>query len=220
MKNYKNLLTAAFLLLEGILYGLILTTGGELLIAVCFASIVLCFLYGLLQRGTPLLVAGAAATVVADFFLVVCGPEQRLAGVISFLVVQTCYALFLHRQDNRRIWLILRLVLILLITVIALTVLGDGIDVLALVSVWYYANLVMNMVMSFGNFRKMGMLGIGFLLFILCDTVIGLQVAAQSYLPIGRETLLYQILFMDFYLSWFFYLPSQVLIALSAVKNK
>lgn len=220
MKNYRNLVTVVFLLIEAILYGMILTVSGKLLIAVCFVSIVLCFLYGLLQRGTPLLVAGAAVTVVADFFLVVCGPEQRLAGVISFLVVQTCYAVFLHRRDKRWTWLVLRFALIALITVIAIAVLQDGLDALALVSVWYYANLVMNMVISFGNFRKLGMLAIGFALFILCDTVIGLQTAAQSYLPIGKETLLYKILFMDFYLSWFFYLPSQVLIALTAGRKR
>jgi hypothetical protein len=50
--------------------------------------------------------------------------------------------------------------------------------------------------------------------------VIGLQVAAQGYLPIEEGTLLHRILFMNFNLSWFFYLPSQVLIALTSTKSK
>ena len=40
------------------------------------------------------------------------------------------------------------------------------------------------------------------------------------YLPIRESSLLYRILFMPFPLSWFFYLPSQVLIALSASRSK
>jgi len=68
-------------------------------------------------------------------------------------------------------------------------------------------------------FRQEKLLSIGFVLFLMCDTVIGLQVACSGYLPIEETFLLYQIIFMPFHLSWFFYLPSQVLIALSAGKR-
>jgi hypothetical protein len=60
------------------------------------------------------------------------------------------------------------------------------------------------------------MLGIAFTLFLLCDTVIGLQVAAGGYLPIAQDSVLYGLLFSGFNLAWLFYLPSQVLIALCA----
>ena len=55
---------------------------------------------------------------------------------------------------------------------------------------------------------------------MLCDTVIGLQVASGAYLPIAEGSILYRIIFMDFFLSWFFYLPSQVLITLSGMQKR
>lgn len=220
MKNYRQLYTPTFLLIQGILYYLILTTGGETLIWSSFGAILLCFLYALARRGTPLLVAGLAATVAADYFLVLCGAQNKLAGMVCFLVVQTLYAIFLHRKGFGRAWLALRLGLAALATAVALAVLGDKTDALALVSVWYYANLIINTAMAFGKFRQFSFLALGFLLFILCDTVIGLQVATQGYLSIGEDTLLYRILFMDFNLAWFFYLPSQVLIALTSIKSR
>ena len=220
MKNYKQLLTPVFLLAQGILYYLILTTGGEALVWSSFGAIALCFFYVLAGRGKPLLVAGLAGTVAADYFLVLCGAQNKLAGMVCFLIVQTLYAIFLHREGFGRPWLVVRLSLIGLATAVALVILGAKTDALALVSVWYYANLILNAAMAFGKFRKFSLLAIGFLLFILCDTVIGLQVATQGYLSIGEDTLLYRILFMDFNLAWFFYLPSQVLIALTGIKSK
>lgn len=56
------------------------------------------------------------------------------------------------------------------------------------------------------------------ILFLLCDTVIGLQVASGAYLPIPESSLLHRIIFMDLNLAWLFYLPSQVLISLHAAQ--
>ena len=70
----------------------------------------------------------------------------------------------------------------------------------------------MNLLFAFLN--KDHMLGIAFVLFLLCDTVIGLQVASSGYLPIGEGSLLHRLLFSGFNLAWLFYLPSQVLLAL------
>lgn len=116
--------------------------------------------------------------------------------------------------------LAVRLVLTVCVAAIAVVILKDKTDALALVSVCYYVNLVMNMVEAFAKFRKLRLFAIGLVLFILCDTVIGLQVASEGYLPIGEDTLLHRILFVDFNLSWLFYLPSQVLIALTAAGKR
>ena len=99
-------------------------------------------------------------------------------------------------------------------------VLGKNADAVAILSVLYYANILLNMVMAFIKFKKFPMLAIGFLLFILCDTVIGLQVASGGYLPIKPGSALYQFLWMPINLAWLFYLPSQVLIALSSATQK
>lgn len=219
MRNKKNNISIlAFLSAELVLYILILTSGGNLLVWSSFGAIVLCFAYGLLCRGVPLLVAGLGCTVAADFFLVVCEPLQQLYGMICFLAVQTLYAIFLSRQGFARAWLWMRLALMAATVLVAVAVLREKTDALAIVSMLYYVNLLMNAVQAFCRFGKLRLFAVGLALFILCDTVIGLQVASGGYLPIAEGSLLHQVLFMGFNLSWFFYLPSQVLIALTSGK--
>ena len=147
-------------------------------------------------------------------------PRQQLWGMVFFLAAQIFYAVFLHSAQKNKYLLIGRILLVLLVEVIAGIILKDKLDLLAIVSVCYYVNLIMNMLTAFSKFRQHPLLAIGFAFFILCDTIIGLQVAAEGYLPIGTDTLLYQVLFIDFNLAWVFYLPSQVLIALSTIRHK
>lgn len=214
-------MTVAFLIVEAFLYGIILTSGGDLLVYSCFLSIVLCFVHALIhiKRGDKLLAAGLACTVMADLCLVVCSPAQRLWGMVFFLAAQSLYAIRLHRQIKSKALLIIRISLTVVALAVTAIVLKDATDALALVSLCYYANLIMNIVTSFARFRQNKLLAIGFVLFLLCDTVIGLQVACGGYLPIEEGTLLHQIIFMPFNLAWFFYLPSQVLISLSTKKH-
>ncbi len=209
----KKWITATFLAVEGVLYALILSTGGRLLIWSSFLSIAVCCLFAFLAGKNPWIRAGLLCTVAADFFLVLLG--KQLPGMVCFLAAQTVYTRMLHKADGRKVFLWLRLGGIAAIELTALAVLGPKTDALALVSVAYYVMLICNLLQSFS---KNKLLSLAFLLFLLCDTVVGLQVAAGGYLPIGQETVLYRILFMPFHLSWFFYLPSQVLIALCGEK--
>lgn len=211
-----------FLTMELMLYGLILTSQGSLLIFSEYSAIVLCLFFTLLyiSRENLLFAAGLAFTVAADYCLVVCDPIQQLWGMVFFLLAQSCYAVILHRQGLHKAFLAVRLGLILLVEGVAVAVLREKTDALALVSMCYYVNLIVNMLCAFARFRQNRLLAIGFVLFLLCDTVIGLQTAAGSYLPIGKDSLLHRILFMDFHLSWFFYLPSQVLIALHSSRYR
>ena len=187
----------------------------------CFISIVLCFLYALLQvkHGDRWIIAGLGFTVCADFFLVLCPASYRLWGMVFFSIVQILYAIKVHLANRNKYLLVLRLCLIALIEVITFVILKGQPDALAVVSVCYYANLVMNIVVTFTRFRANKLLPIGLVLFVLCDTVIGLQMACNVYLPVSHDSLLYKIIFADFFWSWFFYLPSQVLIALSSRKK-
>ena len=214
-------MSVAFLIVEAFLYGIILTSGGDLLVYSCFSSIVICFVHALIhvKQGDRLLIAGLACTVMADLCLVVWSPIQRLWGMVFFLAAQSLYAIRLHRQIRSNALLIIRISLTVVALAVTMIVLKDATDALALVSLCYYANLIMNIVTAFTRFRDNKLLSIGFVLFLLCDTVIGLQVACGGYLPIEDGSLLHQIIFMPFNLAWFFYLPSQVLISLSAKKH-
>lgn len=222
MLQKKHLPILCFLLLEAVLYYFILTAGGELLRCSSYAAIVLCFLFAVVTgiKKNPLPVAGLALTVCADFCLVICDPIQRLWGMVFFLLAQILYAAYLYQKQKNKPLLVIRILLIAVIEAIAIAVLGNNLDALAVISVCYYANLVMNIVAAVAQWKTEKMLSIAFVLFLLCDTVIGLQVAAGAYLPIAEGSALYNLIFMDFNLSWLFYLPSQVLIALCAYRRE
>ncbi len=216
-----GLFQVGFLIAEAILYYFILTATGELLAACCFSAIAVCFLFALLhvRKDNALKVAALGCTLVADFFLVVCSPAQQLWGMVFFLAAQIFYAIWLHLSSRKKLFLVLRGLLIVAIEVVAALVLGGKLDALVIVSVCYYANLIVSIIEAFSTFKSNRLFAIGLVLFILCDTVVGLQAAAGVYLPIAESSALHKILFMDFFLSWFFYLPSQVLIALSTTKK-
>lgn len=220
----KRILIVCFLIAEAILYYFILTAGGQTLVVTSYLSIVLCFLFALQGiKCKPLMVAGLACTVGADFCLVVCDPIQRLWGMVFFLGAQTLYAIHLHRKQKSNMLLLIRILLSVVAEIATVLILKDNLDTLAMVSVCYYVNLIMNTAAAFTQWRKNKLLPIGFVLFILCDTIIGLQVASSGYLPIAEGSVLYNLIFSGFNTAWMFYLPSQVLIALccsqKGVKN-
>lgn len=218
----KRIITAVFLLTELVLYAILLTAGGTLRTASCYASVVICFIYALtnISRQNALVIAALSCTLGADYFLVVMSPQEKLYGMIFFLAAQLLYAIKLNLSTLNNKILLARVIITVISIALVFIVLKDKADALAVISIAYYANLLVNIIEAFTQFGKNKLLAIGFVFFILCDTVIGLQTAADSYLPIGEGSLLHKIIFMDFFLSWFFYLPSQVLIALSTKKGE
>lgn len=218
---FKQIPMALFLAAECFLYYLILTTGGNTLVISSFSAIVLCFLFALLhiRSGKPLFLAALACTVGADYCLIMCNPIQQLYGMIFFLFAQGFYAWQLHSTCKHTWLLYLRIGLTAAGAAVTFLVLGDKADPLAVVSVCYYANLIMNIVLSWLQFSRYRLAAIGFILFLLCDTVIGLQVASTGYLPIPEGSWLHHVIFSGFNLSWLFYLPSQVLLSLCSTQK-
>lgn len=221
MNQLSNRIAVVFFLVaEAILYYFILTAGGQTLVVTSYLSIVLCFLFAFQGvKRNPLTVAGLACTVGADFCLVVCDPIQRLWGMVFFLGAQTLYAIHLHRKHKNATILLIRILLSVVAEIGTVLILKDNLDALAMVSVCYYVNLIMNMVAAFTQRRRNKLLPIAFVLFILCDTIIGLQVASSGYLPITEGSVLYNLIFSGFNTAWMFYLPSQVLIALCCMQK-
>lgn len=216
----KKIAMVCFLIAEAILYYFILTAGGQTLVITSYLSIVLCFLFALQGiKRKALMVAGLACTLGADFCLVICNPVQRLWGMVFFLDAQTLYAIHLHRQHRNNALLLIRILLTVAAGIIAVLVLKENVDALAVVSVCYYANLIMNMIAAFTQWGRNKLLPIAFVLFILCDTIIGLQVASSGYLPIAAGSWLYDLIFSGFNTAWMFYLPSQVLISLCCLQK-
>lgn len=211
-----RVLATVFITAEAVLYYFILTAGGDVLKYCCFASVVLCFIYSLpCLPVSPHVAAGLGLTVCADFFLVLCPATERIWGMVFFLGAQSVYAAHLHGRLKRRSLLVFRACLTAAAIAVTVTVLGENTDALATVSLCYYAFLLVNILCAYLRFKKNRLFALGLTLFLLCDTVIGLQVAAEGYLPIAEGSWLHSLIFSGFNLAWFFYLPSQVLIALS-----
>ena len=220
-KKAEPVIVAAFLAVQTVLYVLILTAGGPVLRWSEFGAIVLCAAFALahIKTGSKWLIFGLLCTLGADFCLVACQPQQQLWGMVFFLGTQTFYAVFLHCGKPSRALLWVRLGLVAAAELVTVLVLGSNTDALALISLAYYAMLIMNIIAAFTQWRSRGTFPVALVLFLLCDTVVGLQVAAGGYLPIGEDSWLHSLLFSGFNLAWFFYLPSQVLIALEAKRR-
>ena len=157
-------------------------------------------------------------TVCADLFLVLPSSPNQLPGMLFFSVAQLSYGARLYLDESRSAYRIVQLIsrgavsaVALLATVI---VLGKSCDAVALVSVFYYANLVLNLIFACTQMADQYVLAVGFILFIFCDTVVGLAFM-DPYLPMPEGSFIDRLIHPGFDLAWAFYLPSQMLLAVS-----
>ena len=203
---------ALFLALEAVLYAAFLlwdlTVGGRGSNPIKYAGILLClaFSWYLARRGGSALVTAALAlTALADVFLLLLDCCYTL-GVGLFCLVQGLYFLRIFRADGGRSLWGLRLILF----VLSLAVL-QGLDLLLplnILALFYFTNFFCNALASLGcPGRNLRLFSMGLWLFLCCDVCVGLfqtpelaTPAAESFVRVGM---------------WLFYLPAQVLIALS-----
>jgi hypothetical protein len=205
-------LIAVFLLLECLLYAAFLSLDlmgrGWQTIELKYAGILLCFLFALLCafRGGDKLVAPALAlTAVADWFLLVRNDHLAL-GVAVFLCVQTVYLIRLRLWGApQALWLRAGLALLAGVTLYLLKMATP----LNLLAGLYFSQLLSNTLLAWTCRHKL--FAVGLTLFVCCDICVGLF---NSGLPIPA---LYGFISVG---MWLFYLPSQVLIALSALPKE
>ena len=224
IRNKPLLISLSALFVGGqITLGVLLqTVGGRISIYMRYGVVILaclfCFLFVDKTAAYLLTQLALICTVCADWFLVLPPSPNQLPGMLFFSVTQTAYFLRIYLADpspkRRRLHLILRGSLTVLVLTATIVVLGKGTDAVALVSMFYYANLVMNIAFAFAEGKKHLLLALGLALFLCCDTVVGLAFM-NDYIAISKESLLYRITHPSFDLVWAFYVPSQTLIALS-----
>ncbi len=174
-------------------------------ILLCLAFSVLCAVRG----GKKLIPAALIFTAAADFFLLVID-RYYAVGILFFLVVQSIYLFYLYKETEK-IWIPVRIACIALVVVILwLTHLMSGLNLEAGI---YFSMILVNMVMSWTYGKKMPRLfALGLSLFVCCDICVGLY-NLYWMLPDG----LYEFTRIG---MWMFYLPSQVLIALSMLRRE
>ena len=157
-------------------------------------------------------------TACADWFLVLPSPPNQLPGMVFFSLAQLAYGARLCLAEpsplRRRVQLWARVLLSAAALTATVLALGKGTDAVALVSMLYYANLILNLILAWTQLPKQAIMAVGLTLFLLCDTLIGLAFL-DGYIPIGEESVIYRVIHPGFDLAWAFYLPSQMLLAVS-----
>ena len=180
--------------------------GGETL-WLKYAGILLCLVFAAFcaLRGEDRLVAPALLfTAGADWFLLIRN-EHLLLGVALFLCVQTLYYLRLHRAGGCRKLLWLRLTLAVVFTLAPFLIPGMATP-LNLLAMLYFSQLMSNTVLAW-TLPDMRIFALGLTLFVGCDLCVGLFNILPTASPLFSAASVGM---------WFFYLPSQVFIALSA----
>ena len=229
MKMVRKNLPIVFVAIELCLYAIILFFDVKHLEIFCYLTIVLAFIFSTfyLQEGKYNFICMIAFifTLISDFFLVVNGKaEYKGIAMTSFLIVQLMYAIYIYltieNKKNLVIGLSLRLTLMTVLLILTFVVLKSGSDYLAVVSIIYFANLICNIIDCIINIKKLHLLLIALVLFMLCDVITGLSVADGLYFNIPATSIIAKIIYVPFNLIWLFYVPSQVLIALNLNKKK
>lgn len=204
-------LTSTFLSVEGVVYAafliLDLTGQGGQTVSIKYAGILLCLAFAL-TGGDRLVPLALALTAGADWFLLVRN-DHYAAGIALFLCVQTVYFLRLRRAGAGDGWPVRSgLALGLGAGVYALNMASP----LNLAAALYFSQLASNALLAWtlrgAHWRAFAL---GLTLFAGCDICVGLfnvlPAASPLYFPASIG-------------MWLFYLPSQVLIALSALPEK
>ena len=196
--------TVAFLALECLLYATFLTldlTGhGGQTIWLKYGGILLCLLYALLcalRGGDKLVFPALLFTAAADWFLLVRG-DHLILGVALFLVVQSLYLIRLRRMGvDDYLWLRTMTALFMGLAVYIFGLISPLTILVAL----YFSQLVSNAILAWKGRRWL--FAIDLTLFVCCDICVGMFNLGilYSFASVGM---------------WLFYLPSQVLIVLSA----
>lgn len=206
MKKFtvSNTVTAIFLIIESLIYAAFLTldfTGmGHYTIWIKYSGILLCLLFALLCalcNGDKLVLPAMIFTAAADWFLLVRGDHLGI-GVALFLVVQSIYLIRLRRMGvGSMIWLRILLPLLFGVTLM----LWQAANPLFLLVALYFSQLVSNTASAWR--AKKWIYAVGMTLFVCCDICVGMFNIGLA-LPFSSKAM------------WLFYLPSQVLIVLTA----
>ena len=178
-----------------------------------YSGLVLCFLYVLKHsRRDVFLVLALGLTLIADGILIY--NNVSVIGVSVFILVQATH--FLRFSRIRAVSPLLMLLTSAL--VVAAGSLRSEIPFLFVLAIAYAVLIFTNIYEAFrwcfterSTASRFAL--IGFILFLLCDISVGLSYVTTT------ATLPHFITILSNYLAWAFYLPAQVLIALSGKRT-
>ena len=193
---------------------------------VAYFSILLSLIYAIFlfcERAEYMItLTGLICTAFADYFLVLIETPKQIPAMLFFTVTQISYFVLLYLRDgaHRRLHLATRGIFVSVFLILTFFVLGEKTDLLSIISIFYFSNLLINVIWAFYEFKKSSLFAIGLLLFALCDVCVGLSVMSSSYITIPEGTILDFLANPPINLAWVFYIPSQSLIALSIAESR
>ena len=222
----------AFMTAEAVLYALFLRIdffGGPSARSAMYkyAGILLCLVCAsvravtLKNTASRLIAAALFFTCISDYFLLFT--DSYLPGVLCFCVTQTLYLFVLlqDRQLNLKLWHITPGLALSAALLIITSLMGEP-DLLIAAGVFYAYSFVRNIVLALCLCIKKtpvpglkpSMFAVGLVIFALCD--INVLLYNLPLLFDIHSHLLISLFDVIGTLMWVFYLPSQVLLALSA----
>lgn len=198
-------LALSFFITEGAVYAAFLTL--DLLglsrhaLWLRYAGILLCPAFAL-RTGSRLTAAAQLLTAFADWFLLIRN-DRYILGTLLFICVQALYALRLTRAGAGAAQRLRLLLAAVCLCVLHMAGLSTPLNALAAV---YFSQLLANTVLAW-RLPRMRFFPLGLTCMTCCDICVGLC-NLPSVVPVCSPAAFIGI--------WLFYLPSQVLIALSA----
>lgn len=217
----KNIILTVFVAVEIIIYVIFnvlaaIHPGDPVYIK--YAGIVLCLVVSAVMiwfyrdRDAIVLTCAFFFTVVSDLFLLILDDLLEV-GVCTFIIVQSIYLYRLYADRLKKIWITLTVRAAVFIIVIGLLAGLSHVNLLIAEVSIYIVMLVANCVDAFLLSRrgiKNILFGAGLVLLLCCDICIGLYQGSMIGVDLPAKT-------ADTIQSliWIFYMPSQVLIALT-----
>ena len=229
MKNKKLIiiLSAVFIIAETVLSVLVHKATGEANRYVSYLCVVLACLFAALfaEKTKEYFFTQIALvmTVLADYFLVMLPEIRQFPAMVFFSVAQLAYFSRIYvsteSRRTRMFHFAVRLEVVIFAIILTFIVLRHTVDEVSVISMFYFANLVINIVFAFVQFKRNYLLAIGLLLFACCDVLIGFSFLG-NYLEIAPGSFAYKLAHPGMNLAWVFYVPSQTLLALSLMPDR
>ncbi len=220
MTSHKHLITYVFLIIEFLFWITILfynpleiRTGILGFTAVFISFIYVCIHFNK-QDIYKYLLLSFIFSVIADYFLTLTDIHQTL-GTFFFMLAQVSYMLVIfivskHKKSTLIWWMISSVILIVSISIII-----GSLELLIIFSVLYYTLLVINVIHSWIYHKNFILFTIALTLYLCADTLVGIHEGA-NFISYENFSILSFIKSIHFNFIWFFYLPTQVLFALSS----
>ncbi len=228
-----------FIVAEGILYIWFLSSdylGVRFLVSadiVKYISIWVCFFMALYLlasgRGNPFMLLAQTLILPADFILLFAD-RAAAVGVLIFTGVQFCYFCRINQTYKKFteasglrfiLTAVIGAAVLFVLLLIAMAVLNIPFELLTVLVFFYISFFLVNCFCALYEavrFReKSGLLfAIGLILFLCCDICVGFNFMKGSF---TKGTWIAQAASASNFLIWLFYLPGQVLLVLSGIRD-